>query len=88
MKYITIFISILISLFLVFFILRKSAIINSIPTGMVYVEGSDNIKSFFMDESPVTVGQFREFVKKQVSKPKRINLEMQVFSILKKVIGV
>ncbi len=32
------------------------------PEGMVYIPESKEIEAFFMDESPVTVGQFRKFV--------------------------
>jgi len=32
------------------------------PEGMVYIPGSQSMRAFFMDETPVTVGQFRKFV--------------------------
>jgi formylglycine-generating enzyme len=33
------------------------------PDGMVYVPENDNVSAFFMDISPVTVGEFDKFVK-------------------------
>jgi len=32
------------------------------PQGMIYLEGNGEVKGFYMDIHPVTVGQFREFV--------------------------
>lgn len=32
------------------------------PAGMVIIPGNEDVEPFFMDESPVTVAQFREFI--------------------------
>jgi formylglycine-generating enzyme len=48
----------------IFFVLKvKNSFQITIPEGMVYVQGSKNSKPYFMDKTPVTVAQFREFVK-------------------------
>ncbi len=50
-------------LFLGFFLGCQSTTDVQVPEGMVYVPEGPNISAYFMDETPVTVAQFRTFVK-------------------------
>jgi len=48
---------------LYWFLTQRNTINIIPPEGMIFVPGNNHIKPFFMDENPVTVSQFREFVK-------------------------